>query len=265
MLDRKVGRPSLEQGNQLEYEEQPMLRRSQSQPCNIKLCIICQIKNKYIRHSAQTLQMGDKMLLVAQKLSNKGFCRRLNSISAANDTPTNDVMYHNSCWVNAKREANKTYETFSEKYYINSLSDVNFVEKEIVDPSGNVLDMNIINEIYQQNLSSNSKNEASINRNCKKYLKELISKNVCGISFVKSKNPSKPGQLISDSTTSKMLDTFIEECTADNVDQIWRVAKIIHCELLQTEKWHFTGLFDDFTLPPLIATLMKWIIIGKNR
>ena len=133
--------------------------------------------------------MGDKMLSVAQKLSNKGFYRRFNTISAANDAPANDAMYHNSCWVNVKRDADKTYETFSEKDYINALSDVeivHFVEKEMTDPSGKVLDMNIINEIYRQILSSNGKNEASINRNYKKHLKELISKNISGISFVKS-------------------------------------------------------------------------------
>ena len=37
MLDSKVGRPSLKQANQLEYEEQSMLRRSQSEPYNKKL------------------------------------------------------------------------------------------------------------------------------------------------------------------------------------------------------------------------------------
>ena len=49
---------------------------------------------------------------------------------------------------------------------------------------------------------------------------------------------------------SEILDTSIKECTADNIDQIWKVAKIICSELLQREKWCFTGSFDDFTLPP---------------
>ena len=132
-----------------------------------------------------------------------------------------------------------------------------FVEKEMADPSEKVLDMNIINKIYRQTLSSNGKNEASRNRNCKKHLKELISKNVCGISFVKSKNPSKPDQLKSDSTTSEILDTSITEFNAHNIDQIWKVAKIIRSNLLQKEKWHFTGSFDDFALPPSFTTLMK--------
>ena len=37
MLDRKVGRPSFKQSNQLEYEEQPTLRRLQSEPYSTKL------------------------------------------------------------------------------------------------------------------------------------------------------------------------------------------------------------------------------------
>ena len=45
--------------------------------------------------------------------------------------------------------------------------------------------------------------------------------------FSKSKNPNKSGQLINDSTTSEMLDTSIKKCIADNIDQIWKVAKII--------------------------------------
>ena len=114
---------------------------------------------------------------------------------------------------------------------------MHFVEKEMADPRGKVLDMNIINKIYRRILSSNgNKNEASINYNYKKHLKELISKKVCEISFVKSKYPSKLEQLIKDSTTSEILDTSIEECTANNKDQIWKVAKIIRSELLQREK-----------------------------
>ena len=90
-------------------------------------------------------------------------------------------MYHNTFWGNAKREADKTYETFSEKDCINALSDVEvvyFVEKEMVDPSGKIKNMNIIN---------NGKNEALTNRNYKKHLNKLISKNACRISFRKVK------------------------------------------------------------------------------
>ena len=73
MLDRNVRRPSFKQGNQLKYENRPILRRLQSETYNKNLCLICQIEKKNILHCIQTLQMGDKMLSVVQKLSNKGF------------------------------------------------------------------------------------------------------------------------------------------------------------------------------------------------
>ena len=58
MLDRTVRRPSFKQGNQLEYEKLPMLRRLQYEAYNKKLQIICQNENKNILHFIQTLQMG---------------------------------------------------------------------------------------------------------------------------------------------------------------------------------------------------------------
>ena len=97
MLDRNVRRTSFKQGNQLEYEKLPLLRRLRSETYKKKLCMICQIESKNVLRCIQTLQMGDKMLLVVQKLSNKSFYRWLNTISAATDAPANDVIYHNTC------------------------------------------------------------------------------------------------------------------------------------------------------------------------
>ena len=44
MLYRNVRRPSFKQGNPLEYEKLPILRRYQSETYNKKLCIICNSK-----------------------------------------------------------------------------------------------------------------------------------------------------------------------------------------------------------------------------
>ena len=218
----------------MENEKQPTLRRSQSKPYNNNLFIISQIENKNI------LQNGWQSAFSGQKLSNKGFYGSLCKISAANDATANNVIYRNTSWENAKREVDKTYETFSEKGYINAVSDVEvvyFVEKEMVDPSGKVKNMNIIN---------NDKNEALINRNYKKHLNKLISKNACRISFVKSKNLDKSGQLINDSTTSEILDTSIKKCIADNTDEIWKVSKIISQWVFVKRKFVFYGIVWRF-------------------
>ena len=58
MLDRTVRRPSFKQGNQLEYEKLPILRRLQSETYNKKLCLICQIENKNIPHCISNFTNG---------------------------------------------------------------------------------------------------------------------------------------------------------------------------------------------------------------
>ena len=67
-LDRMVLRPSFKQDNQLENEEQAMLRKSQCESYNKKLCIICQMEDKSILDSVQTSQIGSNMLSVAHKV-----------------------------------------------------------------------------------------------------------------------------------------------------------------------------------------------------
>ena len=84
VLKRKVGRPSLNMTSPDTIAEQPMLRRSQSEPYNKKLCVICQ-KDGGVLHLVQTLQMGANMLSVSERNSDKSFYRRLNSITAATD------------------------------------------------------------------------------------------------------------------------------------------------------------------------------------
>ena len=73
MLDRNVRWPSFKQGNQLECENLPMLRRLQFETYN-------------------------------KKLSSKGFYRRLNRISEADDAPADDVMHRNTCLVMLKEK-----------------------------------------------------------------------------------------------------------------------------------------------------------------
>ena len=45
------------------------------------------------------------MSVVSEKLSDKSFFRKLNSIPNGDDEVANDVVYHDTCWIKAKREA----------------------------------------------------------------------------------------------------------------------------------------------------------------
>ena len=54
---------------------------------------------------AEREDTGKHMLVVSENLSDKSFFRRLNSIPKADDAVANDVVYHDTCWIKAKREA----------------------------------------------------------------------------------------------------------------------------------------------------------------
>ena len=55
-------------------------------------------------HLVQTKEASKLMLSVSEKLSDKGFFRKLNSISSAANAIANDVMYYNFCWADVKKQ-----------------------------------------------------------------------------------------------------------------------------------------------------------------
>ena len=92
IIKPKVGRPSLSVST--EEDEEARLLRSQSTPYDKDSCIICQIPGGLL-HKVEFQKTGKNMENVAKQLSDKGFYRRLNTISSAPDAIANDVQYHN--------------------------------------------------------------------------------------------------------------------------------------------------------------------------
>ena len=78
--------------------------RSKTQPFDKSACVICQ-KPVGKLHEVMFDSTGENMLSVSKKLEDKSFFRHLNSISHAEDTVTNHVLYHHLCWNSAKRQA----------------------------------------------------------------------------------------------------------------------------------------------------------------
>ena len=46
---------------------------------------------------------------------------------------------------------------------------------------------------------------------------------------------------------------------------MWRVARFIRKEILDQNQWVFTGTFNDFENPPILHTLLKWILLGTSN
>ena len=90
-------------------KDQDRTLRSQSVHYDRELCIICQRPGGICR-TVEFLETGWSMLHVAEKLENKSFFLRLNTIPNASDAVANDVKYHLLCWSNCKRNASKIEE-----------------------------------------------------------------------------------------------------------------------------------------------------------
>ena len=46
---------------------------------------------------------------------------------------------------------------------------------------------------------------------------------------------------------------------------MWKVTQFIRKEILDRDQWVFTGLFNDFKNPPMLHTLLKWILLGASN
>ena len=46
---------------------------------------------------------------------------------------------------------------------------------------------------------------------------------------------------------------------------MWKVTQFIRKEILDRDQWVFTGTFNDFKNPPMLHTLLKWILLGASN
>ena len=93
IIKRKAGRLSLNSSHQT---SEGLTTKSKSEPYLKRSCIICQVPGGSVS-KVEYEATGKHMLEVSKKLQNKGFFRRLNEITLAEDAVANDVVYHNRC------------------------------------------------------------------------------------------------------------------------------------------------------------------------
>ena len=125
------------------------MTRSKLEKFDKKFCSICQIPTERKLTRVEHEDTGKHMLVVLEKLRDKLFFRRLNSIPKADDAVANDAVYHDTCWIKAKREAGlKTIVT--ENYVVNTLSDIgllNLIELRFSTKPQEMIGMNEIDRI----------------------------------------------------------------------------------------------------------------------
>ena len=129
------------------------------------------------------------MLQVAEKLQEKEFYIRVNSISDPTDAVANDVKYHRRCWVYAQREAEGSddnddiQDIVVTSRVISNIELKNMIKSELIDPSDIPLTMKNINLKYINLLMEN--HHTPVKENYRRYLKQLLSENISDIEFIK--------------------------------------------------------------------------------
>ena len=109
------------------------------------------------------------MLSVSENLLDKSFFRRLNSIPKVDDAVANEVVYHDTCWV---EDAPKKVAI---ENFVKTLSDIellNLIELRFSTKPQEMITMNEINEIYRSILLENGTRKEELSVNYKKHLKE---------------------------------------------------------------------------------------------
>jgi len=267
-VTRQPGRPSSSKQIDDSVSDDRTLR-SQSVPYDQNLCIICQTAGGVLRTVA-FLETGHSMLHVAEKMEDKGFFLRLNTIPSAADAVANEVKYHLKCWSSCKQSVNKVhpgddYESECTAAIVSDIELINIIATELNESTHKVLDMNSINITYRNLLFENGVAEADIKSNYKRYLKDLITNTVPNAKFVKNSNPSKSEQVCSETAQGQVIDIAVAQSKADNLTEILNVSKIVGNELLSQKKWAYQGSFSNFQEAPLLSALIKWILIGPNQ
>ena len=142
---------------------------------------------------AEREDTGKHMLVVSEKLPDKSFFRRLNSIPKAYDAVANDVIYHDTCWIKAKREA--APKTVVTENFVKTLSDLgllNLIELRFSTKPQEMIEMNEINRIYKRILLENGMENEELSENYKKHLKELLKTSLKNLVFVQSTQRNQP-------------------------------------------------------------------------
>ena len=46
---------------------------------------------------------------------------------------------------------------------------------------------------------------------------------------------------------------------------MWKVARFIRKEIHDRDQWVFNGTFNDFENPPMLHTLLRWILLDTSN
>ena len=127
---------------------------------------------------------------------------------------------------------------------------------------GTILNMNQINNEY---VSLLKEHDLTFGWHHKKYLKELIVKNIPDVEFVKSVCPNEAEQVTLASSVRQAVSHY---STQDQDDRILAalldVSLALRREILEKVPWKFTGELGSYENPPMLQVFLKHLLFGQS-
>ena len=206
------------------------------------------------------------MLNVSEKLVDKYFFCRINSITNSEDAVANEVVYHDVCWVKAKQGAKR--KPIKVENFVETLSDiklVNYFELEFLLQEDYIMTMNDVDKIYKKELLDNGVNENELLSSYKKRLKKLLQENLPILVVVKSTQRNRPEQFMTRETQQEAVATFNSAAINENdMKSLWKLSKQIRKEIL-SKNWEFAGTFEKYKQSKILCMFLKWMLIGPHN
>ena len=197
-----------------------------------------------------------KMVDIAKKLSDQDLLKCLYSVPNASDAVANDVQYHLLCWVQFQRkvvsENDDTVQVIDNiDRVIADIEIINIVENALRKDVDTFLDMKTLNTVYNDLLG----NEEKFHCNYKKYIKLLILQKVSDVQFSQPKSRREAEITCSKAKRDQAIDQYMN--ALDTYNEIFAAASLIRRDILNKNRWKFTGSYDDSEIPTSLEQLSK--------
>lgn len=125
---------------------------------------------------------------------------------------------------------------------------------------GAVLNMNQVNDEYVLMLKEH---HLECGWHFKKYLRDLMLKNIPNVEFVKSVSPSEAEKFKLCSSVSQVLACVTQDLDDPIFAALLDVSKAPRHEILEREAWRFSGYMGSFKNPPILQVFVKHLLLGR--
>ena len=181
---------------------------------------------------------------------------RLYSVPNASETVANDMQCHLIYWVQFQRKITTENDDTIQVTIDRLIADfeiINIAENALRKDVYTFLDMKTLNKAYNNLLGNEKKNHC----NYKKYIKSIILRKVSDVQFSRPKSRIDAEIICSEAKLDQATDHYMNA-----YNETFAAALLIRRDVLNKNRWKFTGSYDDDKIPTSLEQLLKWIIIG---